>query len=225
MCEPVPAIILRSLQSEARLREAFEFRNEQGRVTFSYRTRYFNAGLGLDGVFSNVNTYHVTKTGEYHFGGHLLFDRDDWGPDVLLGYTPRPSTPEGYNVVFNRTGAMFHEAFGFVRLVGVKTCLGTETPLTIPKLVQERLKTQGKNPADPAVVREVYEGTFQRIAKAHPLDYYWLWTPESWTGEDSEKAERLHETIDDVKIARQAIKDIVRTVPVGHVRLGAWPTR
>ena len=43
--------------------------------------------------------------------------------------------------------------------------------------MKERLQAAGKNPADPAVVQEVYEGMFQRIAKTHPLDYYWLWTP------------------------------------------------
>ena len=42
--------------------------------------------------------------------------------------------------------------------LGVKTCVGTEAPLILPKAVQDRLKAQGKNPADPAVVREVYEG-------------------------------------------------------------------
>jgi hypothetical protein len=30
-------------------------------------------------------------------------------------------------------------------------------------------------------VQEMYEGMFTRIAKTHPLDYYWLWTDENWT--------------------------------------------
>ena len=47
--------------------------------------------------------------------------------------------------------------------------------------MKQRLQAAGKNPADPAVVQELYEGMFQRIAKTHPLDYYWLWTPEGWT--------------------------------------------
>ena len=48
--------------------------------------------------------------------------------------------------------------------LGVKTCIGTETPLTIPAAVREHLKQLGKDPADPAVVRELYDGIFKRIA-------------------------------------------------------------
>ena len=51
----------------------------------------------------------------------------------------------------------------------------------MPTAVKERLQAAGKDPADPAVVQELYEGMFRRIAKTHPLDYYWLWTPEDWT--------------------------------------------
>ena len=64
------------------------------------------------------------------------------------------------------------------RQLGVKTCLGTETPLVIPSPVKARLKQAGKNPDDPAVVQELYEGIFRRIGQTHPLDYFWLWTPE-----------------------------------------------
>ena len=46
---------------------------------------------------------------------------------------------------------------------------------------QARLKQAGKNPDDPAVVQELYEGMFRRIGQTHPLDYYWFWTPEGWT--------------------------------------------
>ncbi|KKL57855.1 hypothetical protein LCGC14_2231240, partial [marine sediment metagenome] len=117
--------------------------------------------------------------------------------------------PEACNDVFNRTGEMFREAFTFARLVGVKTCIGTETPITIPALVKEQLKAQGKDPADPAVVQEVYEGMFRRIAKTHPLDYYWLWTPEGWTW-GGNSGDQLTTTMDDVKIALEALKEVGR---------------
>ena len=71
--------------------------------------------------------------------------------------------------------------FALARKLGVKTCIGTETPLTVPAAVREHLKQLGKNPADPAVVRELYDGIFKRIAAICPVDYYWLWTPEGWT--------------------------------------------
>lgn len=98
----------------------------------------------------------------------------------MLGQCPVPTTPEGCNAVFNRTGQMFDEAFSVARMLGVKTCIGTESPLTIPGAVKERLLAQHKDPSDPAVVRELYAGIFKRIAAAHPLDYYWVWTPERW---------------------------------------------
>lgn len=172
--------------------------DQQGRVTFSNPSVYYNAAFspGWGGL-------RVKKTGDYAFGGAVLFDRDDWGPDALAGHTPRPATPAACNEVFNRTAAMFREAFGFARLVGVRTCIGTETPLTIPKALQVKLKKQGKNPADAAVVREVYEGTFRRIARAHPLDYYWLWTPESWTWRGN-SSKQLAATVADIYLAYEA---------------------
>jgi len=144
----------------------------QGQVKFSYPSHYFNTLVSGFG-----QSYQVKKTGDYSFGGALLIERDDWAPSVMAGHCPLPMTPEDCNEVFNRTAAQLRDAFGFARQLGVKTCIGSETPLTIPKAVQERLRAQGKNPTDPAAVGEVYEGTFRRIMASHPLDYYWLWTP------------------------------------------------
>ena len=64
----------------------------------------------------------------------------------MFGFMPAPTTTEASNEVFDRTARMLREAFGFAHQVGVKTCVGTETPLVVPKLVQERLKALGKNP-------------------------------------------------------------------------------
>ncbi|NQU24318.1 MAG: hypothetical protein HQ567_23800 [Candidatus Nealsonbacteria bacterium] len=173
----------------------------QGRVKFSYPSVYYNA------LFSTRwGGLRPAPTSQYHLGAAAMFDRDGWGPEVLRGHAPRPTVPESCNEVFNRTGTMFDEAFGFARLVGVKTCLGTEAPMIMPKALQERLKSQGKDPADPAVVQQVYEGTFRRIAAAHPLDYYWLWTPEGWTW-GGNTAKQMKVTMDDVKIARAALKE------------------
>ncbi len=176
--------------------------DQQGRVKFSYPSVYYNA------LFSTRwGGLRPAPTSQYHLGAAALFDRDGWGPEVLRGLAPRPTTPETCNEVFNRTGAMFHEAFGFARRMGVKTCLGTESPLIMPRVLRERLKTQGKNPADPAVVQEVYEGMFKRIAACHPLDYYWLWTPEGWTWSGN-TTNQMKTTIDDVKIALAAMKKV-----------------
>ena len=176
--------------------------DQQGRVEFSYPSSYYNALLS-----TSWGGLRPTGTGRYHLGAAELFDRDDWGPDVMSGHCPRSTTLKGCNEVFNRTGAMFREAFGVARLVGVKTCLGTESPMIMPQVLRERLAAQGKNPADPAIVGEVYEGMFRRIAATHPLDYYWLWTPEGWTWSGN-TAEQMKVTMDDVRIALGAMKKV-----------------
>jgi hypothetical protein len=148
--------------------------------------------------------YAPKKTSDYAYGAAGMFDRDDYGPDTMRGMCPTPSEPRLQNELFERVGAMLADAFSYARAMGVMTCVGTETPLIIPAAVQERLKAAGKNPADPAVVREVYEGIFKRIKQTCPVDFYWLWTPESWLGgmpDDKVKA-----AMDDMKIADEAAR-------------------
>ena len=174
----------------------------KGQVKSGYPSHYFSA---LANGFGQA--YRAKETGKYNFGGAGLFERDDWAPPVMAGYCPVPTTPEGSNEVFNRMAGQFHDAFSFARCLGVRTCLGTEAPLTIPGAVQERLRAQGKNPADPAAVREVYEGTFRRIMASHPLDYYWLWTPESW-GYAGNNPEQYQATVADIKLAHEALRNV-----------------
>jgi hypothetical protein len=178
----------------------------QGRVRFSYASRYFNTLLT-----PAWGGYVIKKTGDYSFGGALLFDRDEWAPPVLAGHCPLPVTPDACNEVFNRMAGQFREAFGFARQLGIKTCIGTEAPLVIPKAVRDRLAAQGKNPGDPTAVRDVYEGTFRRIMASHPLDYYWIWTPESWrerwTPSNGNTPEQYRATIADIELAIEALKN------------------
>ncbi len=174
--------------------------DEQGRVSRSFSASYFNTLR--DGQWG----YIPRATGDYRFGASRLFERDDWGPDVMLGQCPVPTTPEGCNDVFNRAGQMFDEAFSVARMLGVKTCIGTEAPLTIPEAVKARFLAQHKDPSAPAVVRELYTGIFKRIAAAHPLDYYWVWTPEDWmwSGNSQEQTQAF---IEDFEQAVEALKD------------------
>jgi hypothetical protein len=175
---------------------------EQGRVTFSYPASYFNTSR--QGWFGYRE---AKKTSEYTYGAALLFERDDWGPDVMEGHCPQPIAPGDCNEVFNRTGDMFREAFSFARTLGVRTCLGTETPLTIPKRVKEEIESAGKDPSDPRIIQEIYEGTFRRIMQAHPLDYYWAWTSEGWEW-SGVSDEIVQETIDDIKQAITAAQNV-----------------
>jgi hypothetical protein len=169
---------------------------ERGEVKFSYPSSYMNTLRGNWG-------YAAEKTSDYVFGSAALFERDDFGPDVMFGFMPSPTTPEASNQVFERSAAMLRDAFTFAHQVGVKTCVGTETPLVIPRLVQQRLKALGKNPGDRTVVQELYEGIFRHAAEAYPLDYYWFWTPEGWTW-SGVKDEEIKATMEDLAGAIEA---------------------
>ncbi len=174
---------------------------ERGGAAFSYPSQWANtARQGMWG-------YSAMKTSEFSGGANLLFESDDFGPAVMKGMMPSPATPEDSNKLFNRAGEMLRAAFAEAKALGVKTCIGTETPLTIPKLVQERLKAQGKDPQDPAVARELYEGIFRRIAALYPVDYYWLWTPEDWTW-GGNKPEQFDATVKDLQAALDALQNI-----------------
>ena len=69
----------------------------EGRVKSSYSSSYQNSLRGNWG-------YQAKKTGEYVFGASELFERDDFGGDVMGGHLPAPATPEACNDIFNRTG-------------------------------------------------------------------------------------------------------------------------
>ena len=171
-----------------------------GRVTFSYPSSTMNTRRGNWG-------YLPKKTSEYAFGASQLFERDDFGAEVMGSHLPYPKTPEEYNEVFNRTAAMLSEAFTQARRLGVQTCAGTETPLTVPKLVRDRLKEQGKDTKDQAVREEIYEAMFRRAAASYPLDYYWFWTPEGWTWEGT-KPEQIAATTNDLMAAIAAHRKV-----------------
>ncbi|UCF15083.1 MAG: hypothetical protein JSW59_16865, partial [Phycisphaerales bacterium] len=177
--------------------------NDDGTVKFSYPSRHFTTA-NVTGAWG----YQPTKTGDYSFGASQMFERDDYGADYMHGMNPWTKlSAEKSNELFDRMGNMLNEAFRYAHALGVKTCVGTETPLVIPGALKERLKAKGKNPSDPAVVQELYEGMFQRIAKTYPLDYYWFWTPEGWTWRDP-KGERVEATLADFKAAVAAAEKV-----------------
>ena len=161
-----------------------------GYVRSSYPASYQNTRRGNWG-------YATKDTSDYAAGAALLFPQNTFGPEVMSGLCPQPEKPDDCNAVFNRTADLLQRAFTFAHALGVKTCVGTEAPLVIPQRVRERLQAEGKNPADPAVTLELYDGIFRRAAAAYPLDYYWFWTPEGWTWEGT-KQEQVQRTVDDL---------------------------
>lgn len=176
--------------------------DQHGNVRFSYPSSYFNCMFR-----PRWGGMKPQETDGYRLGTSLLFERGDWGPDVMIGLTPRPDTPKEFNLLFNRTGAMFRKAFTFARQVGVKTCLGTEAPLTIPKALQERMEEKGLDPNGSRTTLAVYQGMFRRIQSTYPLDYFWLWTREHWTWQ-GDKSQEFQTVLQDIRLAHEALNSI-----------------
>ena len=172
-------------------------------VHSSYPASYQNTLRGNWG-------YGPKKTSDFSWGGALLFDRDAFGADVMAGLCPQPATAEQANELFERTGTLFRRVFGEAQALGIKTCLGTETPLTLPKQLEVRLKSLDRQPGSLAVRQELYAGIFRRIMQIHPLDYYWFWTPEGWTW-DGTKDEQVKATLDDLGAAIAAAQETQAT--------------
>lgn len=177
--------------------------NADGSVKFSYPSRHFIT-RNPQGAWG----YRPTKTSDYSFGAAAMYERDDFGADYMRNTYPwMDMGVEESSALFDRMAGLLREVFTFARPLGVKSCIGTETPLTIPKKMKERLAALGKNPDDPAVVREVYAGMFRRIMAAHPLDYYWFWTPEGWTWEGTTQ-EQIDRTVADLRAAIAAAEQV-----------------
>jgi hypothetical protein len=189
---------------------AGEFRPD-GAVTASYPASYQNTARGNWG-------YETKKTGDFHCGAALLFDRDDFGNDVMDGFSPGPAMPEASNEVFDRAAAVFKDAFTLARRLGVRTCVGTETPLTIPDDVKKRLLAAGRDPKDAAVVKDLYMAMFARIAAAYPIDTYWFWTNEGWTWDDA-SPEAIKAVTTDLDMAVQAWRE---TAPPFRLATCGW---
>jgi hypothetical protein len=176
--------------------------DDDGHVTFSYPGRWASTMGGAWG-------YASTPTSDFAAGAWRIFDRDDFGPDVTEGHRPLPTSPQACNDLFNRAGDMLADVFEHGHALGIEFCIGTETPLTIPAAVRERLEAHGLDPRDPDIIRRLYEGIFTRIARACPVDHYWLWTPEGWTWSGTTPAQ-VEATIGDVQLALEALNNVGR---------------
>lgn len=146
----------------------------RGNVRFGYEA----------GVVTTRRGWAVTPypTSQYASGAGLLFQDDDYGPDYLRDCLNWPQPPQAASAMFNRYGDFQQRVFGHARQLGIKICLGTELPLGVPPALRDRLASQGMKADDPDVIRRLYEGTFLRLMRKVPIDYYWLWTPEVWLG-------------------------------------------
>lgn len=99
-----------------------------GTVKHSYPTSYANS-------LRNQWGYASVATGNYSYGARQLFEVDCYGSPVQLGNCPYPTNMSGNNQVFDETGRMLKAAFDHAHIVGVQTCIGSETPLSKPPAI------------------------------------------------------------------------------------------
>ena len=183
--------------------------NDDGSVSFSYPSTFANTSRKhmppLTGQLPW--SYAPMATSDFVAGASMLFDVDAYGANFLNGHFPMPDTPEKMNQVFNQTGEVLHDAFTLAHDLGISTSIGTEIPLTIPIRVKERMREKGLDPTSEEGLVQLYKGIFKRIESTHPLDYYWLWTSESWlwAGHADEQQE---EGIRQLKIIREVWDEI-----------------
>lgn len=173
---------------------------KNGDVSFSYPSRYFT-------TLNDSWGYGAKKTSEYSFGADQLFLQNIYGAEHMKGMAPWPLNEKDQNILFNRTGNFFQNVFTYANKLGVQTCVGTQTPLTIPQKLRNRLIRAGKDPNDIKTTQSLYEGMFQWVTKNYPIDYYWLWTPENWTWGGNTEDEIQH-TRDDLNAAIAALNKI-----------------
>lgn len=173
--------------------------NEDGTVKSAYPVLHFNTGDDTWG-------YKPMKTSDFHCGAAELFERDYYGANYLANTSQWPRTEEENIRIFNQVGALLQDAFSFAGKLDVKTCIGTEIPLTVPANVRDRLRKDGIMPGI-RQVEELYKGMFQRIITTHHLDYYWLWTNEGWTWSGT-TVQDIRDAEEDLMAAVSAVEEI-----------------
>jgi hypothetical protein len=170
--------------------------NNDGTVQKAYPALHFHTGDSTWG-------YHPANTSDFLTGAGQLFETNDFGPDYMKNLSPWPHSDEENIRIFRESGKLYSKVFELARILGVKTCVGTETPLIIPEPLKKRY---GIKTGSEKEVKELYKGIFNRIQKTYPVDYYWLWTPEGWTWSLVED-KVVNETEKDIQIAYKALQE------------------
>ena len=116
--------------------------------------------------------YSPTRTSDFAAGASRLFHRDSHGPEVMRGLEFHEQTERDSIELFNRTGRKLRQVFDFGRMLGIRSAVGTETPLAIPDELRARIAEVGLDPDSLEAVNEVYRGMMKRLALASPPDYY-----------------------------------------------------
>lgn len=201
-----------------------------GLHTYPYRAKFDGGGpkaeplvwIGKEGDFNADGTvkavypamhfatndstwgYFPVKTSDFRSGASQIFETDIYGADYMKNVSGWPHTEAENLQIFNASGKMFNEAFSMAKSLGVKVCIGTETPLIIPKEVKERYHNKAETDEQ---IKELYRGIFSRIQKTYPIDYYWLWTPEGWTWQGATD-EVVAKTEKDMRLASEVLNEM-----------------
>lgn len=171
--------------------------NADGTVNKAYPAMHFTTNDSTWG-------YSPAKTSDFSFGASQIFESDTYGADYMKNVSGWPHTEQENLQIFNESGKMFNDAFSLAQDLGVKVCVGTETPLIVPR---EVLKPNKISDATDEQIKEFYRGMFSRIQKTYPVDYYWLWTPEGWTWQGASDAE-VSKTEKDMKLAYEVLNEM-----------------
>lgn len=203
--------------------------NADGTVSWAYPATYAYTHRERAWAFSTWDA------GEFAAGSADLFASDGAGAPLVGAEVPK--TVAESTAVFNRVAAAFDEAFGLAGELGVRTALGTEVPLGLEPAgrgdidppqdwvrgmteeLKARIEERGDDPADPAVVREVYRGIFERIMRAHPLDCYWLWSYEIWSANPDGPGvtrEQVRAIEADIGIAQEVLEELGDPFRLAH---------
>lgn len=161
------------------------------------------------------------KTTSFTNGSDKLYAIDEAVSEAIGSKVPETPAEKAAN--FNNVGNLLRESFSHAKQLGVKTVLGSTAPMGFmpkpnseiendrihftPILSQERARdvhgitlpsSLGTN--NEIFTKAMYEGVFTRIARTHPLDYYWLWTYEAMTySGDGLNSETVNAVADDYR--------------------------
>lgn len=174
--------------------------NPDGSVKTAYPARHFTNGNGTWGFTRRLTSAYSNKLGD-------LFKSDFYGTSYMEGIDAWPSGNEQEIALFRQTGRFFRDVFGYARDLGIRTCVGTETPLIIPTKVKLRLAAGGLRAQVSDTSQLLYEGMFEWVKKNYPVDYYWFWTPEDWTWRENTPQE-LQKTRMDLEAAGRAAENV-----------------
>jgi len=168
-----------------------------GSVDAAYPALHFH-------TYDSTWGYSSMKTSAFSLGASQIFEADNYGPEYMKNLSPWPHTNAENKQLFHDVGNLFGNVFGYAKELGFTTCVGTETPIIIPRDMKARYGIINDSDDE---VKDIYKGIFSRIHKTYPIDYYWLWTPENWTWH-TVTDEAVAKTEKDIQLAREVLDEL-----------------